>query len=1824
MLKDKVIYTLSTIKMHLRGGKIDTVGDWVVMGVIIGKGHPKISKKGSQFSVLSLSDLTGDCTRVVSVMLFGRAHEKLFKLNLGTVIGLLNPSILENRDGRFGVDATLSVSTPDRVLEIGQSKDYGLCQGRKKDGTACVVPVNKATCQFCVHHLQGEYRKAAAKRQSLNTGLNSVDPKRRFSDKMCLGGNVVCLESSEGLADAKRRKLSMSGLAKNNTAQSLGSVDKLKHLSDAEKTAVTKFRKSDPELGNLLAVPGPGARMLLSQLTQTSQSVQQSGSAKPKMTVVNPKELLKRNTTSSSRASVDAQRLASLGGSVPSVNASVPLTKSEGSLRQITAISSSKLGGVPRREPAANSIQPKTTSDEYYVDFDDDDAPSSQKVSMSAAKVRAMRKLKGEKISKVDPNEMLKRNASKDASQKTNRIAARLAALETESGNENASPVEISKPKRRGAFAEALGISLTEEEQKKLGDVTAKSQDLLKGAVLLEEDAYFNRLAFKDTLEEKMAQVKEMECTMVICAKCKYRALGQSDMCKLLMHDVKRIKGKKRWFECKNCKNRVISLDRMPKKACDRCETDVNEWKKVYLIFALSVMEESFAAEDDATSGGNVKKRDGAKLRKDVDKRIVCFDLSAGDDFPGDALNSTEQPYVVIIAIIGKAGPEADWAKGVPVEELLSCKPSLPRSWTGQANDDPSILHKVRGVYDPVKKLVILSLESPVIDADAILRLNPEIREEFLKTGFLPTWTQINADFHQALFFIFSVSHIVIVSHRNAVFDASWLRVFLALNPLREDSRKKVTSFLRAFESEIDDEWIDHGRLCTPRVLFYFPADPSIVASVPQTEDRRCWSSWAKRTHSGYHAGLQMSPAVRKKVSKLVESLEDSIYKILRKARVITNSAAHALFALPSSERFVFLDVQKRNITRGTMHSSLGLLRSLVASCEAAPKTFQLSTTDANSGESSVNSREDDHSVNHNAGGVKFSASFAEFVGGHVELAAADGFDDSVGRRTAPASFVLPKVGEWARVAPRLYEFLTDRSEEMAAAAVRAVNVEMRYSEMRCEKVLPVAIAAYQENLPPHYNEALHLTRLRHAENVMIGQRTGPLCGKYMQELRKECDRIWKSGRQMCSEQEWLPVMPHCSGLKYVSTCDCGRRQSSREDPFEIQEANVAFYSRMGGECCRLRCNYFPLPANRSSSLKVSTEQKSEVGPEEKRLRYFGEQSVKEADNGNDVRGKTEGEPGDSGEQLEGSKRPFKDEDQSGRTGLSMDFARASLSQHSNESATALEILSSNGKFREPSPSSGTPQRRKPLSYLSPKPQQETAEQQPVEEEDEEEDEEEEESDAEENDEYSGAEEETTEEMLRRLKCGDDAEGEEELKGRRTRSPSPTGPRVLAVDADAPHWALVCVGSASIYSHSAGIHDQPNFSSWSNYLLPWIVKVKFPDKGPRNLDNPNKPPPAWNTKKRDINDGDAKLKIFIGLEYECHKGHRFMAAGPNRILRAVPNPGEKIGRVKEFGKDIMDVDMPLYMNCSCRSEPAAVAQLMRLHVVTPKAPARVAGIHDQPNFSSWSNYLLPWIVKVKFPDKGPRNLDNPNKPPPAWNTKKRDINDGDAKLKIFIGLEYECHKGHRFMAAGPNRILRAVPNPGEKIGRVKEFGKDIMDVDMPLYMNCSCSGLSHVDPVDVLFKFSNFSLSCDCVFQCDVDFVSNGLKDGRKFIRALEGRVEKNGSEPAAVAQLMRLHVVTPKAPARVLLDPRVRPSPEAPVFTPKGGAGTAGDGPTTLSPMALTPSKYWILRFPFCYVADSGADSVGIRFPPPKEINAGNMPRLGVLLRGSLSVDGS
>ena len=61
----------------------------------------------------------------------------------------------------------------------------------------------------------------------------------------------------------------------------------------------------------------------------------------------------------------------------------------------------------------------------------------------------------------------------------------------------------------------------------------------------------------------------------------------QSDHCKEKGHQVKRCKGIKRWFECKHCKKRTISLNKLPTKPCDQC--DSQEWSRVAMMKVSSL-----------------------------------------------------------------------------------------------------------------------------------------------------------------------------------------------------------------------------------------------------------------------------------------------------------------------------------------------------------------------------------------------------------------------------------------------------------------------------------------------------------------------------------------------------------------------------------------------------------------------------------------------------------------------------------------------------------------------------------------------------------------------------------------------------------------------------------------------------------------------------------------------------------------------------------------------------------------------------------------------------------------------------------------------------------------------------------------------------------------------------------------------------------------------------------------------------------------------------------------------------------------------------------
>ena len=181
-------------------------------------------------------------------------------------------------------------------------------------------------------------------------------------------------------------------------------------------------------------------------------------------------------------------------------------------------------------------------------------------------------------------------------------------------------------------------------------------------------------------------------------------------------------------------------------------------------------------------------------------------------------------------------------------------------------------------------------------------------------------------------------------------------------------------------------------------------------------------------------------------------------------------------------------------------------------------------------------------------------------------------------------------------------------------------------------------------------------------------------------------------------------------------------------------------------------------------------------------------------------------------------------------------------------------------------------------------------------------------------------------------------------------------------------WALTQLGSSSVYAHSSGV-NQPGFVSNTRNLLPWDVPLKDTDWHTLQRKWPNIAESA--IKKSSFNpagkgaDMGLTVKVFIGLEYECPRGHRIIAS----------SPGKTKSMTSSITNRMVNSDSPLYQECQCSkgtSHPV-VSQLMRIHIVTPKAPMhitlnpRVVPCPDGPTFHpGWNS---PQINQVPSDDK---------------------------------------------------------------------------------------------------------------------------------------------------------------------------------------------------------------------------------------------------------------
>ncbi|KAK6850804.1 minichromosome maintenance protein 10 [Apiospora arundinis] len=177
----------------------DIEQDIVVFGIVASKSDPKAHKpppggsdlkeKKNKFAddedprgkymVIQLVDLTWQ----LDLFLFDSAFARYWKLQPGTLVAILNPSIMPPPKGRedTGRFSIVLNSDGDTILEIGTARDLGYCKSVKKDGNLCNSWVNKKRTEFCEFHMNAAPKTHREKWQNDNMKKNNTSNYDRAS-----------------------------------------------------------------------------------------------------------------------------------------------------------------------------------------------------------------------------------------------------------------------------------------------------------------------------------------------------------------------------------------------------------------------------------------------------------------------------------------------------------------------------------------------------------------------------------------------------------------------------------------------------------------------------------------------------------------------------------------------------------------------------------------------------------------------------------------------------------------------------------------------------------------------------------------------------------------------------------------------------------------------------------------------------------------------------------------------------------------------------------------------------------------------------------------------------------------------------------------------------------------------------------------------------------------------------------------------------------------------------------------------------------------------------------------------------------------------------------------------------------------------------------------------------------------------------------------------------------------------------------------------------------------------------------------------------------
>ncbi|XP_022806927.1 protein MCM10 homolog [Stylophora pistillata] len=532
---------ISQISTKIKGNN-DFDGDWVTIGVIVQKMPPKKSSNGQTYGIWKLSDLGPNTSNeIVALFLFGDVYKEHWKTTEGSVVAVLNASLLPAKE-KNSKDLALTLDNAKKLMLMGISKDLGKCKGVKKsDNRPCTNFVNRQHGEFCEYHVQAAYRSMRAQRMECQTGygpsakaplMKKFQKDLNASTFMYQGRTV---NASNHNTDHKKKNVSLKSL---NVGKRNGSTEAaVKGDSDHQNGP-----KSNPAvepsdfLVQLLEMPTVGSRNLIRHLNQDEEQKKPEEERKPSMSA---SELLKAH---------------------------------EKEVKRTKSLST----GTPGAPMLGRGLAPG--SDLFF-----DDSPRFRKRKLNdaeRAKLKALSLVKQKgPIEKEDPNAVRKKLSPK-AQEEIQKKAFEESSKENNDGNTD----QDSRKKRRRILGPEFGsIDLASEEGKIL--LAAKSQHVgaVREAVAEREEKYFNELEKKERLEDKMKTITELKVKVVSCKQCDYVAESASELCHKEKHALKYCKALKKFFVCKGCKTRAVSYGSpIPKHPCKQCGASNYQKTSIY------------------------------------------------------------------------------------------------------------------------------------------------------------------------------------------------------------------------------------------------------------------------------------------------------------------------------------------------------------------------------------------------------------------------------------------------------------------------------------------------------------------------------------------------------------------------------------------------------------------------------------------------------------------------------------------------------------------------------------------------------------------------------------------------------------------------------------------------------------------------------------------------------------------------------------------------------------------------------------------------------------------------------------------------------------------------------------------------------------------------------------------------------------------------------------------------------------------------------------------------------------------------------------------